>query len=79
MTPKLQTLKAALEAYDRLPPTGRAGQEAHKALIAAVNAAGFDPKRAAEDWARYQVAVGEAADQINPVEEPEPESMELFG
>jgi hypothetical protein len=36
-------------------------------------------KRAAEDWARYQVAVGEASDQINPVEEPKPECRELFG
>jgi site-specific DNA-cytosine methylase len=35
--------------------------------------------KAAENWARYQVAVGEASDQINPVEEPKPECRELFG
>lgn len=79
MSPKLQAVKDALERMDKASPYGFAYDELRKAFLVAVSKAGFDPKRAAEDWGRYQVAVGEAADQIDQPDEPEPESMELFG
>lgn len=79
MTPKLQTVKDALQRMDKGPQWGAVHNENRATLMRAVNAAGFDPKRAAEDWARYQIAVGEAVDQVAEVEEPEDETAELFG
>ena len=79
MSPKLETLKAALKRLDD-NPWGRDHAEAAAALQAAAKAAGYDPKRAIADWARYQIAVGEAADQVaEPVEhERDPETREMF-
>lgn len=79
MSPKLQAMKTALERMDKTPSWGSAYADAQKALHAAATAAGFTPQRAVEDWARYQVAVGDAAEQLVEVEEPEPASGELFG
>jgi hypothetical protein len=79
MTPKLEALRDALQRLDKIGGYGREREEAHAAVVAAARAAGFSQHRAAEDWARYQVAVGESAEQLVEVEEPEPESMELFG
>jgi hypothetical protein len=79
MTPKLEALRDALQRLDKIAGYGREREEAHAAVVAAARAAGFSQHRAAEDWARYQVAVGESAEQLVEVEEPEPDSMELFG
>lgn len=79
MSPKFQALKAALERLDKTPSWGSAYINAQKALHAAATAAGFTPQRAVEDWVRYQVAVGESAEQLVEVEEPDPLSGELFG
>lgn len=79
MTPKLEAVKTALERMDKASPYSFGFSDVQKDFLAAAIAAGFDPKRAAEDWARYQVAVGESAEQLAEVEEPEPEQEGLFG
>lgn len=79
MSPKLEALKAALEKLDDPKIWGAAREVAVKALQSACTAAGFSMSRAIEDWARYQVAVGESAEQLVEVVEPEPEQEGLFG
>lgn len=78
MSPKLEALRLALERLDRMHPYGPAHTAARAEMLAAAQIAGFDPRRACEDWARYTVAVAECVDE-GRAEEPEPESLALFG
>lgn len=77
MTPQLQALKAALDRFDRLP-LGIERHDARDALIDAAVLCGFDMAKAVENWARYQVAVGEAQEQFAEIEEREAETREMF-
>lgn len=79
MSPKLQAVKAALERIDDPQVWGRSREVVVKELQSACTAAGFSMSRAIEDWARYQVAVGESTEQLVEVVEPEPEQEGLFG
>jgi hypothetical protein len=59
MSPKMKAVADALRQMDATPPHSFAYRDRQRALLVAVQAAGFDPRRAAEDWARYKVAVAE--------------------
>ena len=78
MTPKLQALKDALAAFDGLAVCSFGRGDARKRLNEAATAAGFQPSRAVEDWARYQVAVAESAERLSEAAEQDPEQAGLF-
>ena len=66
LTPKIATLRDALRKMDATSPYGVGSTAVRAELLRAAQAAGFDPRRAVDDWARYTVAVAEAV-----TEEPE--------